>query len=297
MKAINWKDRYTDTKYRKILTTEYLDTPGLQIFGRQIRISATESLPLHFHENCYELVYIASGTASFFVDGKYYSLGGGDAFVTRPNQLHGTNAVPVTISEMYWLQFSFDSTPNFFHLDSAASHTMEDSFSRLSSPKISTSGNEIEKFLHEAFQIALTGCNLHLISQYLTLAFSMILSYSEQTIFKLSPDIGWAMNYILDHITERLTLEEIAKGAFLSVSQFKQKFKQQLGISPRQFINSQKIEYAMALLEEDCSVEETARKLILKVQAILPLYSKNFAAVLQRNIKSEFTSKIQSESH
>ena len=287
MDAINWKDRYTDTKYRKNLTAEYLDTPGLQIFGRQIRISATESLPLHFHENYYELVYIASGTASFFVDGKYYSLGGGDVFVTGPNQLHGTNAVPVTISEMYWLQFAFDSIPNFFHLDSAASHTMEDSFSRLSSPKISTNGNEIERFFHEAFQIALSGHHLELISQYLTLALSLILSFSEQTIFKLSPDIGWAMNYILDHITERLTLDEIAKGAFLSVSQFKQKFKQQLGISPRQFINSQKIEYARVLLEENHSVDETARKLHFESASYFTTVFKRFCCCTPTEYKKQ----------
>lgn len=276
MEVINWKDRYTDTKYRKILTAEYLDTPGLQIFGRQIRISATESLPLHFHENCYELVYIASGTANFFVDGKDYSLSGGDVFVTRPNQLHGTNAVPVSISEMYWMQFAFESIPNFFHLDSIMSHTLEDSISQISSPKISTSGNEIGKFLHEAFQIALTGCHLQLISQYLTLVFSLIISYSEQTVFKLSPDIGWAMNYILDHITERLTLDEIAKGAFLSVSQFKQKFKQQLGISPRQFINSQKIEYAKDLMEENYSVEDAARKLHFESASYFTTVFKKF---------------------
>ena len=62
--VINWKDNYTDTRYRKILTSSYLDIPGLQVLAKQVRISATESLPLHFHENSYELVYITSGTPS-----------------------------------------------------------------------------------------------------------------------------------------------------------------------------------------------------------------------------------------
>lgn len=259
--AINWKDNYTDTKYRKILTTEYLNIPGLKVFGKQIRISATESLPLHFHENSYELVYITSGTSNFFVDGKNYSLCGGDVFITQPNQMHSTNAVPVTISEMYWLQFEFGSNPNFFHLDHTATHTLESKLSHLPSPKIGTNGNEIGEFFHNAFQIALTGYNPQLVSQYLTLVLYRIIEFSEQTVFKLSPDIGWAMNYILDHITESLTLDEIAKGAFLSTSQFKQKFKKQVGISPRQFINSQKMEYAKDLLEENYSVEQVANAL------------------------------------
>lgn len=116
--AINWKDDYSDTKYRKTLTAEYLNIPGLELFGKQIRTSATESLPLHFHEDCYEIVYITSGTPSFFVDGKTYNLSGGDVFITQPNQIHSTNSVPVTISEMYWVQVHVD--PDFLYLNQSA---------------------------------------------------------------------------------------------------------------------------------------------------------------------------------
>lgn len=92
--AINWKDSYTNTKYLQILTDDCLNIPGLALFGKQIRTSATESLPLHFHEDCYEIVYITSGTPSFFVDGKTYNLSGGDVFITQPNQIHSTTPYP-----------------------------------------------------------------------------------------------------------------------------------------------------------------------------------------------------------
>lgn len=274
--VINWKDNYTNTKYRKVLTSEHLNIPGLGVFGKQVRVSATESLPPHFHENSFELVYITSGTSNFFVEGRNYSLCGGDVFITQPSQLHSTNAVPVTISEMYWMQFEFHSCQNFLHLDRTAIHTLEEKLSGLPSPKISTNGTEIGGLFQNAFQIALDGRDPQLVSQYLTLALYRIIGFSEKTVFRLSPDIGWAMNYILDHITEALTLDEIAKGAFLSTSQFKQKFKKQVGIAPRQFINSQKIEYAKDLLEENHSIEQIARLLNFESSSYFAFVFKKF---------------------
>lgn len=259
--VINWKETYTDTKYRKVLTAEHLKIPGLMLFGREIRTAATASLPPHFHENCYELVYLTSGTSSFSVAGKTYNLSGGDVFLTQPDQVHSTGMIPVTISEMYWMQFSFSDCGHTFHLDDVAAALLQEQLQHLPSPKISTSGSSIEHLFHAAFELLLSGGNAFLASQYLSLALSLILDFSEKTVFKLTPDIGWTMNYILDHITEQLSLEKIAQGAYLSTSQFKQKFKQQVGISPRQFINAQKIEYAKTLLEEGSSVEQTANQL------------------------------------
>ena len=284
--AFNWIDNYTDTKYRKILTADHLNIPGLHVFGKQIRTSATESLPLHFHENCYELVYITSGTSNFYVDNKNYSLCGGDVFITQPNQMHSTNAVPVTISEMYWLQFEFQSCHNFFYLDHAASQTLQDKLSHLALPKISTSGKDIGEFFHNAFQIALEGRNPQLVGQYLTLALYLIIEFSEKTIFKLSPDIGYAMNYILDHITESLTLDEIAQKIYLSTSQFKQKFKKQVGIAPRQFINSQKMEYAKDLLDEGHSVEQVASALSFASTSYFTFVFKKFCSCTPSDYKN-----------
>ena len=53
-------------------------------------------------------------------------------------------------------------------------------------------------------------------------------------------------------------MEDLAEMAFLSVSRFKQKFKAELGTSPRNFINFYKIEAAKEMLEQGHSVTETA---------------------------------------
>lgn len=53
---------------------------------------------------------------------------------------------------------------------------------------------------------------------------------------------------LTEHITLNLTLEELAKISHLSCSHFQQKFKKQVGIGPRHYINNQKIEYFPSLL-------------------------------------------------
>lgn len=65
----------------------------------------------------------------------------------------------------------------------------------------------------------------------------------------------------MDHITSEISLEELASIANLSCCQYKQKFKKQLGISPRHYINQQKIENAKILLMEGMSVTDVAMML------------------------------------
>ena len=98
-------------------------------------------------------------------------------------------------------------------------------------------------------------------AQLLAFFLYSVLEHSESAGFRLTPDIGRAVNTIMDHLQEELTLEELAREAALSVSRFKQKFKQQMGQSPRSFINCQKVEAAKRLLAEGVSVTETAMEL------------------------------------
>lgn len=96
------------------------------------------------------------------------------------------------------------------------------------------------------------------IASCLQLFLYLLIHSANSEKFALSPDIGRTLNYILDNITEELPLEDLAALANLSCSQYKQKFKKQLEISPRHFINQQKIEYSKLLLLEGMSVTDIA---------------------------------------
>src|SRR5699024_2076536 len=100
--------------------------------------------------------------------------------------------------------------------------------------------------------------NAQLTATYLQLFLHLLIESADKEQLRLSPDISRTLDYILENICERLSLETLASLANLSCSQYKQKFKKQLGVSPRHFINQQKVEYSKSLLLQGMSVTEIA---------------------------------------
>ncbi len=64
--------------------------------------------------------------------------------------------------------------------------------------------------------------------------------------------IGMVIKYIKNHLTEKnMTVEMLAKKAHMSSSHFHKKFKNTLGVSPIDYINSEKIKFAKKLIKDN----------------------------------------------
>lgn len=71
----------------------------------------------------------------------------------------------------------------------------------------------------------------------------------EQGTFKqLDHRIRAVLEYVSDHLTDKLLIDELAKVACLSSTQFKKVFKEQVGLSVMQYITKERMEKAKALL-------------------------------------------------
>ena len=71
-----------------------------------------------------------------------------------------------------------------------------------------------------------------------------------------------AMQYVDDHISEKITLQDMADSVHLSMFYFVKKFKEESGVTPKQYIISRKIEVAEELLTEtDLKVWEIADRI------------------------------------
>jgi AraC-like DNA-binding protein len=64
----------------------------------------------------------------------------------------------------------------------------------------------------------------------------------------MHPCIAWAIEYIDEHLDERLSLNELATRAGLSVWRFCAVFRQHAGLSPRRYIWRQRVQKAQSLL-------------------------------------------------
>lgn len=256
--AINWHDPYTFTKDRVIYTQVQHHIPGVHTLAYHAIKNAIPSLKWHFHENSFEFSVATKGTISFCTQTSTYKFSGGDVMVSFPNEVHGTNNVPITVGELYWFQLDVSDPKNFLFLNETAAADMIAKLQAIPRHVVKANAEEIHPLLKHAFDLARNEEEPAFIASYLQLFLHHVIASAHKEQFLLSPDIGRTLNYILDNITEELPLEELASLANLSCSQYKQKFKKQLGISPRRYINQQKIEQAKILLLEGMSVTDIA---------------------------------------
>lgn len=259
---IEWYDHFEDTKERKILTFEEHGIPGLRMFGYHNTTHAIAPLMSHYHKNCFEFTYVVHGNLRFSVNDRIYSISGGDMFATFSDEVHDTGNVPMSLHQMYWFQLQINDPTQFLFMDSLAAHEIISRLNQLPTRVIKMSSH-VENILAEVFSNITSNTELGHIKAATLLGtlICMILESGDTPSFRITPDIGLATDYILQHIQEELSMDELARVSLLSVSRFKQKFKSEMGTSPRSFINFHKIEAAKRMLQEGQSVTDTAMEL------------------------------------
>ena len=261
-KPIEWVDGFADTKQRKVFTFHEHGIPGLRMFGYHNTSHAIAPLDVHFHRDCFEFTFLVQGNLLFFVGDKSYPLSGGDMYVTFPNEVHSTGNIPLSLHQMYWFQLETDDPSNLLFMNPEKSRWLVEQLNQLNTRVIKMEPTT-ENLLRQIFSDIAGGTEVGKLqaAALLEVLLCQILVDSRMPCFHITPDIGRATEYILDHIEKNLTMEELAGVALLSVSRFKQKFKDEMGTSPRNFINFHKIEAAKRLLQEGMNVTGAAMSL------------------------------------
>lgn len=259
--AISWVDQSFFSKDRIILTGFELPIPGLQMFGKHTMHAAVAPLPYHYHENSYEITYVSKGVISFSIQDVDYQLHGGDVLITKPDEIHSTNLSPLSVGELYWFQLNISDLEDFLFLSQNAVSSLLKKMESVSIHKIKTDSREMLSLLKNFFYLCSMQKDFFMASSYLCLFLHKLCDYSSKSHAHLSKDIASVLHYIETHIKEDIPLEQLSSLCNLSTSQFKQKFKFQTGVSPRNFINFQKMEAASQMLLVNKSVTQTAMDL------------------------------------
>lgn len=258
--SINWKDTYYKSKDRIVLTEAELHIPGLRLFATHKIHNAIVPLKLHYHENAFEFTYIDKGSMVFFSEGKEYQVSAGNIFISYPNETHSTNNLPVTLNEQYWFQLDVSDNKNFLFLTPEVARDFIESLSTIDHLIALSELKQFQSIIKQAFKLALEGRSPYLLAGYFIVLLQMII-HSTELQNPTYPDIEYAVRYIKAHIKEVITLDDLAAKCHLSTSHFKQKFRNTLGISPRNYINQCKIEYAKELLSSGKSITEVSMEL------------------------------------
>jgi AraC-like DNA-binding protein len=259
--AINLIDSYADKPHRKVYTFKELRIPALSVLGWHHSHIARDPLVNHFHDGCIEITLMVQGNIIFSAEGKEYHLRGGDVFITPVNVPHDTGSYPVGVGELYWFQLHIGE-PSFLFLEKDWAASLQRLLGTLRTG-ILRGVDFSRKYLADMFSFlgsgssGSTGDKYQGVSRLINILYRIIEARSVIQDSP-SPDIQRAVDFIRANLSDEIALQSLADEAYLSLPRFKQKFQEQIGMSPRMFINAQKVEMARELLARGKSVTETA---------------------------------------
>lgn len=251
------EERDVWTAKRRVLTNRQFRISGLEMFGHELGHKQTARLGEHTHR-CMELVYVVSGSQTYVTDSQQFVVKGNQVFLTRAGQAHGSGDSPHGRYEIYWFRLSEALVPHFLNLEEESGVLLQAALNEFDTGLFSP-GQNLKELIARSFDLISSGGALDRVQGCsLLVQFLCALVADGGRTETISPEIGLALSYIRGHIQERISLEELARVSALSVSRFKTRFKQEIQVTPREYINLKKVERAKELLREGLSVTETA---------------------------------------
>lgn len=256
------EERYCWEENRQMLTVAQHGICGVKLLGHSINNRAILPLQSHIHTGCMELVLLVKGNQSYTVDGKTYPLSGGDLFLTFPDEEHSTGSEPQNVSEIYWIQLDFASTSSFLGLSDTAGEQLKKRLLGISQ-RVFWCEESLRSWFADAFWAIASQdeCKREYGRSLLVTFLYGVIQQALSVHLVLSEEMAAVVAYIRQNIREQLSLESLAEYAGLSLSRFKARFKMEIGMSPREYINQVKIKEAKSLLKQGHSVTDTALEL------------------------------------
>ena len=208
----------------------------------------------HIHTHL-EMIYLLQGKAAGFVDGKRYELEPGDLFVAFPNQIHFYENVERPVKH-YLIIFSAG-------IDNYLKKLLEDKLPACPVIKAAQLPGDMEQQLlgiandskgKEYQRLSAKGRFLHFLGQVLPQ-----LEYVPSDTAFDHDSVRDALAYCMEHYTEPISLESVAKELHLSKYYVSHIFKERTNMSFTRFIGGLRIERARELLEKkDMNITEAA---------------------------------------
>ncbi len=218
---------------------------------------------MHIHDCC-EIFFCLSGGKTFLIGDKLYDVNDNDIFVINQYEAHKVTFDPTKNFHRYVFQVSpyfmrdmssgkTDLSACFYphrsdfdhrsHLSNEQAQALIERISFLTSDE--SFGDDIIK------NGVMSAILVELNRMYLDQSHNHLPSHQNVAV-KI------AIEYINAHFSEELTLETVAKAAYLSVNQLCRLFSEHCGTTVAKYITSRRITEAKKLLSEGRSVTETA---------------------------------------
>lgn len=254
-------DEFLWEKENKIITRDKHHVPGLANFTHWNYRSAAPSAEPHYHKNIFELHCMVNGCRIFQVENKGTMqtsiVNGNQIAITFPGQLHGYGNEFVEPYEFYSVQIDISDPTSLLGLNPDYSltmyHNLLNTRKKLQECEVQQlwMGNSHIKLLRTAFNFFsdFETTSVQIGSQYLSCFISSL--YYLQPVKDdslIHPHIQRSTEYMQSHFLENPPLQVIADTAGYSLSYFKARFKQEMGMTPIDYLTSLRLDYAKTQL-------------------------------------------------
>ncbi|MEG2428881.1 MAG: AraC family transcriptional regulator [Oscillospiraceae bacterium] len=263
-----------NTNKRIILNSQQTGIKELTLFAYATENKAQLPTLSHSHKDKIEIVILLKGMQQFSVNANTFTLYENEAFIVHSDESHFCGESFNPENEMLWFQidlaqakkevdpYSFEIIENFFKLSRCDADELLSKIISLTARKF-VLGKKLAFQFKESFSLI---CSREIDkkiagrSLFLYCFLSLLSKKAEITL--LSPEIDKAKRYILHHLNETIDIDELnikSGDGKMSHSKFKQKFKDEIGFYPRDYIKGMKIESAKKLLSTtNKTIEEIA---------------------------------------
>ena len=205
-----------------------------------------EKLPTHRPKGRldYQLLYIASGRAHFYFDGKPTVVEAGNMVLYRPREeqryYYGADQ-----TEVYWVHFTGNNVTNLLRSYGLTNKKVFHCGSGAEYQNLFRSMIKELQMCQDGYEEMLEIC-LRQIFIKLQRHFKSSLNFDNSHAFE---EIDNAISYFCEHYNEPINIDDYAKENHFSTSWFIRNFKLYTGITPKQYILKKRIYNAEALLQ------------------------------------------------
>jgi len=251
---------------RRVLDLAAVGFPEVPVFGRYQYCAAHPGLETHTHPRTVEICYLERGYQTYRAAAREYHLAGGDVFVTAPDEPHDTGGHPEDPGVLYWLNLRIpEPGGSLLMLPATEGALLTSGLCTL--PERQFAGRPVLKqIFNSIFDLYDQGENtfrrLAVANQLVRCILEVIHCAYRHEGMQGSPRIAKIVDRVRSSPELDYSLANLAEEAGLSLSRFKIKFKEQMGVAPHEFILRCKMDAAKGLLTNGrSSVTETAMHL------------------------------------
>jgi AraC-like DNA-binding protein len=228
--------------------------PELRMVGwDHFRKAEVMGLAPHEHRSAYEICYLRRGSVEWWAGREIYRLEPGDVFITRPDEPHGGVDTVMQPCELNWVIIEFPRRGPLLGLGSREARALRSAFQHMTLhafPGSRQVGGYFDRLILEHrhpgphASVAVRAIMHSLLIEILALH-DRCLREGRGT---KSSAIRTTQDWIEKNLSEPLTLPGMARVAGLKISRFCQRFRDEVGFPPGEYLERRRIQLAKQLL-------------------------------------------------